>query len=206
MFEFLFPKKCVGCKKIGKYFCNKCVNKIQYRRGVIKPYELEGLVSGFVYKGMIKKAIKKFKFKYVTDLFDELMELFEKEFIKNEELIREWKEQKYVIVPVPLHKKRLNWRGFNQSQEIGRRLFEILKIEMNNNFLKRIKNTKAQSEIKDVEARKSNIKKAFGVQGKPPERVLLVDDVWTTGSTMKECAKVLRAGGVKKIWGVTVAH
>ena len=206
MYSWLFPKKCVGCNRKGKYFCDNCKRFIGRRQKVLRSKDIEGIVSVFRYKGVIKKGVKKFKFRQVTDLVDELMSLFEKELKRRKGIVNIWQSGNFVIVPVPLHKTRFKWRGFNQAEVVGDKMSKFLKLEKDNDLLGRVKNTKAQSEIKDARLRGRNIKGVFKLKGNVPKGVLLVDDVWTTGSTMKECAKILKSGGVKKVWGVTIAR
>ncbi|MGA7826601.1 MAG: ComF family protein [Geobacteraceae bacterium] len=112
------------------------------------------------------------------------------------------------VVPVPLHRRRLRERGFNQSQLIGRILAKNWKIPLSVNNLRRIRWTTPQTCLSAAE-RERNIKGAFDVamtdsfKGK---RLLLVDDVYTTGNTVSECAKTLRQSGAKEVHVVTVAR
>jgi len=112
------------------------------------------------------------------------------------------------IVTVPLHRRRLRERGFNQSQLIGRILAKSWEIPLSVHNLRRIRWTKPQTGLSAAE-RERNIRDAFEVampgrfKGK---RLLLVDDVYTTGSTVTECAKTLRQSGAKEVHVVTVAR
>lgn len=112
-----------------------------------------------------------------------------------------------LIVPVPLHKRRLMKRGFNQSSEIARFLATALAVPMSNEALARIRNTAPQTKLGHRE-RQTNIKGAFQgdsdlVRGK---RVLLTDDVYTTGATLKECARTLKNAGAKEITVLVLAR
>jgi ComF family protein len=112
------------------------------------------------------------------------------------------------IVPVPLHRRRLRERGFNQSQLIGQILAKSWKIPLSVHNLRRIRWTNPQTGLSATE-RERNIRGAFAVaapdrlEGK---RLLLVDDVYTTGSTVSECAKTLRQSGAKEVRVITVAR
>jgi ComF family protein len=112
------------------------------------------------------------------------------------------------IVPVPLHRRRLRERGFNQSQLIGRILAKSWEIPLSVHNLRRIRWTTPQTGLSAAE-RERNIRGAFAVV-KPDrlegKRLLLVDDVYTTGSTVTECAKTLRQSGAKEVYVVTVAR
>jgi ComF family protein len=110
-------------------------------------------------------------------------------------------------VPVPLSKKKLRWRGFNQAEEIAKELANFLKIPLISDCLIKTKETKDQVELSEKE-RKENVKGAFYIKNKEKiagKNVLLVDDVFTTGATMEEAAKVLNEAGSEKIVGVVVA-
>jgi len=100
------------------------------------------------------------------------------------------------VVPVPLHRRRLAWRGFNQSSELGRAVARTLGVPLWNHALTRTRYTQPQTRL-DHKERQANIKNAFAadrdtVRGK---RVLLVDDVYTTGATLRECARTLKRAG-----------
>ncbi|GAH54355.1 unnamed protein product, partial [marine sediment metagenome] len=111
-------------------------------------------------------------------------------------------------IPVPLHPKRKKKRGFNQAQIIAKELARIKGIELRDQMLLKIKNVPPQTSLR-VEERAENVSGAFGVakgdkiKGKV---VLLVDDVYTTGSTIRECSSVLRNAGVKEVKALTVAQ
>jgi ComF family protein len=113
-----------------------------------------------------------------------------------------------VIVPVPLHRKRLRQRGFNQSQLIANVLEKQWKVPLEVGNLRRIRWTEPQITL-DATARVANVKGAFAVEDAKKlkgKRVLLVDDVLTTGSTMRECAEALRDAGAEAVFAVTVAR
>lgn len=113
-----------------------------------------------------------------------------------------------VIIPVPLHHKRLRQRGFNQAILLGEIFAQKWRLPLLRNSLRRVRWTEPQVNLSAAE-RLENVKGAFAladivaVAGK---RVLLVDDVYTTGSTVKECAKVLKSGGAQSVTAITVAR
>ena len=112
------------------------------------------------------------------------------------------------LVPIPLSRKKLKERGFNQAQEIAKELSLSLKIPLLSDVLLKIKETSAQVELQGKD-RQENIKGVFVCQ-KPDliksKKIILIDDVFTTGATMEECARVLKTAGAKEVWGVTVAR
>ena len=116
--------------------------------------------------------------------------------------------QNSVLIPVPLDKKKLKSRGYNQSEELAKELSEVLQIPMISDNLIKIKNTKPQMELKKEE-REKNLGKAFKIKNSQTllgKKIFLVDDVYTTGSTMDECAKTLKEAGAKQVWGIAIAR
>ncbi len=229
--DFLFPKTCFGCGQWGEYLCNHCLNKIkinQERRCPVcgkpaiggkthpicqKRYTLDGLTSIFSYSGLLKKILKKLKYRFVFDVSQELIELFLSclgEDIVFSKIFSQNLQDSSLFIPVPLHLSRKRWRGFNQSELLGKMIAENLGINFVPNMLKRVKNTTPQTELKKKE-RQKNIKDAFKINEQfthlsiTHSPIILFDDVWTTGSTLRECAGVLKRNGARFIWGLTLA-
>lgn len=135
----------------------------------------------------------------------------------------------FILIPIPLNEKKLKWRGFNQAEEITKELSKFLnpvrdsgnkeslqkenisngvKVPLVSNCLLRVKNTYPQVEL-TAEARKENVKGIFICQNQKEifgKKILLVDDVYTTGATMEEAARILKESGAKEAWGVVVAR
>jgi ComF family protein len=225
IFNFLFPRTCLSCGKNGGYVCGKCVSKVRKIEQVCaycnkatidglthikcrKKPELDGLVSLWSYWGVIRKAILGLKYKFATDISKELTGHLAK-YLKDNSYVfsRDW-----VLIPIPLHKSRKNWRGFNQVEEIGKQLSEKMEWKYNNSILARSKKRPPQTDLKGEE-RKVNVKDVFTINPNiklTDQRInksfLLFDDVYTTGSTLKEAAKVLKKSGAKKVWGLTIAR
>lgn len=231
MLDFLFPRKCLGCNKTGYYFCSECRLKIRPIEFQICPVcekaspfgqthdwcqtrlSLSGFCSVFSYDGIIKEAIHKIKFRFATDLAKELWEITnsllagkkEKDFfLLNNFLVKE----KPIIIPVPLFWYKENFRGFNQAEIFGSFLARKYNLSLKNDLLVRCRPTQSQAGLSEKE-RKINIEKAFAT---PPNihnssfSILLVDDIWTTGSTLKTCGSFLKKVGRGKIWGFTLAR
>lgn len=218
LLDFLFPRRCLGCGQWGKYFCQECLKKIKLIERQICPvckklavsgkthprcqtkYSLNGLVSIFAYEGIIKQAIGKLKYKFITDLAEELIGLTSKHMSYSKSSI---------LIPVPLHPRRQRWRGFNQAELLGRILAEKFNWQVRTDILVRHKHTKPQVDLKGKE-RKKNIRGAFKITPKAKiknlKKVWLFDDVWTTGSTLRECGQVLKRAGAKEVWGLTLAR
>jgi ComF family protein len=163
---------------------------------------MDGLISIFEYQEPVARAVVDgVKYDFNKELVEVVLEDFS--FQTGEDFD--------YLVPVPLHYYRENWRGFNQAeliaQVIGSRMTNI-KLER---LLKRVRNTKQQVTMKTKEERETNIKNAFVVDSRwrrklKDKKVLLVDDVFTSGADMRECTKMLKKAGVAVVWGLSLAH
>mgnify|MGYP001382756019 CR=1 FL=1 len=200
LFDILFPKYCLSCNQEGEYFCLECKKK------PFKQWDGRLAVSGEKYfdalyclgdyeDEVLGTLIKTCKYRFVKELTIDLAKLLIKEISD--------KEYKGVIVPVPLSKRRERWRGFNQSEEIGRIVARELNLEYRDCLI-RIKHKKAQAKLSEKE-RQENMNGCFEARGEIPERVILIDDVITTGTTVNECSRVLKEKGTKYIIVLTMA-
>ena len=174
------------------------------------PHSIDGVFPSLVYKGIVKKLVYTFKYPpYITDLLSQLEALLYEGIIQKEGLHTILQKQP-VFVPIPLHKNKLRKRGYNQSALLAKALAKRFALPMIP-LLERNKDTKTQVGL-SKEERQKNIQNAFRIAPKYSgsikqyETVILVDDVVTSGSTLKECAKVLKRAGVKQVWAVTLAH
>ena len=144
-----------------------------------------------------------YRFKYAGR--KEYAEFYGKEMARRMvRLIKSWKPD--AIIPVPIHRKRRLQRGYNQAEEIAKVLGRELNLPVETRILKRVKNTIPQKLLGDLE-RQNNLKKAFniGVSSVKLKQVILVDDIFTTGSTLDACALTLRQAGVQKVYCVCAA-
>jgi ComF family protein len=162
------------------------------------------------YQDPLKGGIQKLKYRFVSDLASTLVNLLITYWARySPQFFEEIKKdpQNWIVVPVPLHIKRERWRGFNQAGLLGQMI--ALKLGLNYSpILKRTKYTTPQVGLKG-KLRYQNVKGAFTLNSKfmiHNSNILLIDDVWTTGSTLKECGSVLKRAGVKKVWAITLAR
>lgn len=205
--DILFPKVCFGCHKQGIYLCPDCLKKeeIVGQNYLPKstPY-LDGLISLFRYRGGVRKAILALKYKFASDIAKELG-VHAADVLKS----RSFPKGKKILLPIPVFKTRANWRGFNQAEEIGGHLATALDWQFKTDVLLKIKPTTPQTGLSEKE-RTENLKGSFAINPQAYvsdyPHILLFDDVWTTGSTLKEAGKVLKEKGVKKVWGITFAR
>ena len=192
----LFPQKCLGCKKENEILCPNCLLKISRPD---TPY-LNGVHIAANYQDLVlKKALWLLKYRGAKQLAKPLAELIKE---------RMWKKLEtgdWLIVPVPLSKNKLRHRGYNQAELIAKELSDNVRADI---LFKKF-HTKSQVEVKDKEERLANIIGSFAI--KNPEKIkgkkiILIDDVLTTGATMREAKKVLKQAGAKKVIGVVVAR
>jgi ComF family protein len=244
--NLLFPRFCVNCRKEGENLCQDCFSLIDLAQNCFCPFcrppkivlqgracpvcgknkTLSGLFAAASYKNSItKRLISQFKYEpFVKELAKTLASLIIQHFQLLDEHPPFFKDRAgFILMPVPLHKKRLKWRGFNQAEEIARHLSDFYKIPLISNVLLKIKETPAQVELsgsqrdkslfypslRSGKAREENVKSVFFCKDFEVirnKKILLVDDVFTTGATIKECARVLKDAGAKEVWGVAVAR
>jgi ComF family protein len=227
--DILFPRQCLGCGKKGQYFCLACLEKIKPKRppicpqcakqsilgtthaGCLRPQSLDGLVSVFSYAGIIKEAVKKLKYSFVTDLAEELIILTIRIVRKYEGKFWPRFGPGWTLGPVPLHPRRQRWRGFNQAELLGKILAAKMNWKFYPDLLVRHKYTMPQAKISDRKKRQTNIQGVFKVKPKSEfkisgRQIIVFDDIWTTGSTIRECGQVLKQKKASHVWGMTVAR
>jgi ComF family protein len=223
--DIIFPKICFGCQKEGTYLCQDCQSVLEISETSFclcqepirlpepgkcrkcRQNNLNGLYFAVPYRDVLaKKLIHQFKYEpYVKELSESLASLI----INHFQLIQKsFEQEKFILVPVPLTKKKLKQRGFNQSEEIAKEISKSLKLPLTSGCLFKEKETLSQMSL-SAETRRENVKGVFSLKNGElikDKKILLVDDVYTTGSTMEECAKILKEAGGKEVWGVAVAR
>ena len=192
----LFPQKCLGCKKENEILCSDCLLKINRPD---TPH-LNGIHIASNYQdAVLKKALWMLKYQGVKQLAKPLAELI------RERIWKKLETENWLVVPVPLSKNKLRHRGYNQAEMIAGELSGDVRADI---LFKKF-HTKSQVEVKNKEERLANIVGSFEI--KNPEtikgkKIILIDDVFTTGATMREAKKVLKEAGAKKVVGVVVAR
>jgi len=205
LWDWLFPPRCVACDARGAWLCPACLGRIKYfstswqlEEEDIAP--LQGAQAAAPLEGPLRAAIHQFKYQGVRVLAEVLGDILHKGWCVNP-----WPAE--VIVPVPLHPSRLRQRGYNQSAVLSRELSRRTGLPVAEAVLERIAPTRPQVGL-SAEERADNVRNAFSCvdPGLPHANVLLVDDVWTTGATMRACGQALLSGGVQAVWGLTLAR
>lgn len=218
--ELLFPGRCPVCdrpvKPAGALICKECVKKLKYVKEPVcmrcgkalrskeqeycfdcshKKQEYDRGVSLYEY-GSIRQTIYRFKYggrqEYAAFLGKEMARYLGRQILS-------WKPD--ALVPVPLHKKRLKKRGYNQAQLLAEELGRQLGLPVVNDWIFRVKNTQPQK-LLDGQKRQNNLKKAFiiGANDVKLDTIVIIDDIYTTGSTVNEIALLCRQHGVRKVY------
>jgi len=207
--DLIFPKKCILCGRGQSYFCQSCLNQ-QVRHSIKHlskiPY-CEGFLPLFKYNSLIKKGIAELKYKFVTDLVEELSDIFVKEIKTNfPQLLNYWQKNNFIFIPIPLHYYRQNWRGFNQSFLLAKSISQKLNLGYDQNIIIRSKNTIPQAKLSSRSLRHSNISSAFTcLTTQIPQNIILFDDVSTSQSTFKSAQNSLKLGEQNRCWFLSLA-
>lgn len=217
LLNILVPVNCTGCGEWGDYLCKRCTLRIQtipiqlchvckrpaylnLSHKECREYSyLDGVIVGFHYEHEIKKLIRDFKYNDELDIVNILSIMLAKQL-----------QQHYLdidmIVPVPMFIPKKWIRGYNQAELLAKKIGRLLSLPINN-VLVRKEATTAQSKLGKSD-RQNNLSNVFSVKTRlslKDKKVILIDDVMTTGATLEQCAKQLKAAGCANVYGVTVA-
>lgn len=210
----LICRKCITkLQPVSAPFCKTCGRPLEFADESVcdvcrkKPRFFDRGFALWIHDDAAKKVLYDLKFhnrKTNAEMIGFFMAL------QLRDLVRAWKPE--VILPVPLHKKRELDRGFNQAELIARQFsFRLealhrIRIPVERNYLLRAENTKPQRTL-DAKQRAANVSHAFSVSESkaPPQRVLLIDDIFTSGATIDGCARALKEAGVRRVYYLTVS-
>ena len=202
--KLIYPEVCGICNKIHKEnLCEECENKI--KKYQINKYNIKKnveMINIYKYDGIIREKIIEYKFQDKSYMY----KTFAKMILKNEKVCGFFKKYD-IIIPVPIHKKRKAQRGYNQVELIAKELSKNTHLKLENNVLIKQKNIISQSEL-NKNQRKQNVRDAFkiiNVEKIENKKVLLMDDIYTTGNTINECCKKLKKAKIEKIGILTIA-
>jgi len=198
LFDWVAPRRCAGCDAVAReVFCAAC--------GFPEPIEPESTDDGVPihalgrYDGALAEAIRRLKYAPCPALARPLGAALAPV------LERAAPEPNTVLVPVPLHPRRLVERGFNQSALVARALANEVGLRSRPLVLRRVRETAQQAEL-DRRARATNVSNAFALCAKAPSSAILIDDVVTTGATVGACIRVLTARGTRVLAIVALAR
>jgi ComF family protein len=185
----LSPAHCLCCAQpfpdsTSIHLCGNCLKR---------PPAFSIVHAAGLYQGCIKDAVHRLKYRNQVTLARPLGQLLGKIVEAAGDFVPD------CIVPVPLHPDRLRQRGYNQALEVARPIAQQLNVPINTGLLQRIRKTPPQQGLTAIE-RKNNLRNAFNLTTTPSaQRILLVDDVMTTGETVRECCRTLLVGGVREV-------
>jgi ComF family protein len=232
--DLLAPPRCAGCGELCREaFCERCLPQIETLDGPQCPRcghphpptapgwpmcgdcrehprpALRGARSVALHVGPLRQAILDFKFDNHRALAEPLGAMLGRRF--SNELARPHRlpfDDLTAIVPVVLHPARHSWRGFDQAKLLSRELSKHCDKPVWEDVLERIRNTRPQIELTQNQRAENmrgafEARKSFKLQG---ASLLLVDDVYTTGATLKEAAKALRSGGAQSVYALTLTR
>jgi ComF family protein len=219
----LFPIRCIGCGKFDIWVCDSCHTTLPLLTSqhcpICKTHEtingqicpmckkenantFDGIfVASYYHDMLLQKMIHLYKYRFIRDLSQPLALLLA-QAIQNSTL-----PTPDIIIPVPLHKRRERWRGFNQSAELANAL--DLHICLNTDILLRVRYTTPQVQMKNKIGRQENLSNAFVVTDElqiKNKNILLIDDVVTTGTTLHECSRTLKNAGAKSVFCLVLAR
>lgn len=203
LLDFFFPPHCVQCKSFGEYLCEKCLSN---QRFYTEPLDidvenpaLDELYACCTHTDGARQLTKAFKYRAAYKLTDTIAQLMVEHIPFPDDI--------ELFVPIPLHRSRQRQRGFNQAELLAKQLSRWFRIPCQTALI-RHKKTSPQAEL-NREQRLTHLQNAFVVNSKYSVKgkvVAVVDDVATTGTTLHEAAKVLKAHGAEKVYGVVFAH
>jgi ComF family protein len=229
---FLFPPQCRCCQTPldnddGIRICQPCWQKVELIRGDVctrcgyplsdvnpqrggycghcptRPVHFDSAHAAAAYDGALRSLIHALKFRFHEHLAS-FLALFLADLVDGR-----YHREVDLLVPVPLHWLRRRWREFNQSLLLAKALSERSGIPVGEHLLRRVRRTRPQSRTSGRAAKRRNVRGAFratDAKALRGTRVLLVDDIYTSGSTVNECARVLKVAGVRELHVVTVAR
>ena len=216
-YDFLFPRRCVGCGREGAFICPACRSRfvpieppfcslcgVPLAKGTLCPScadwkaSIDCIRSAFRFEGPAREAVHQLKYQNLRAIAPDLASLMLP-------VVNSLEIKCDVFVPVPLHPGRLRERGYNQSALLARELGRLTGLPVDEACLVRARNTRSQARTGSVIERRENVEGAFACanQDLKGRRVILLDDVATSGATLNAGAAALKAAGALSVCGVT---
>lgn len=204
--ELLFPEQCLSCKKKGEIFCQNCLAAARHKgeAETSLPFLDHLYVYGMYENKYLREALRRFKYHGTYGLANPFSHMLY-------ELIKphlSGLEQSTLILSIPIAPERRRSRGYNQAELLAKALSEKISLKTSGELLRKIRSTPSQTSLSGQE-RILNVKNSFAVTT-PEEiagkKIILVDDIVTTGATLSETARVLKEAGAKEVIGLVVAR
>ncbi len=198
--DVVFPPRCAACGRVDMRWCDRCEAQLAAwpvnKQSALTSDILE-IYATSLHDGLLAQAVHALKYQEMPHLAVPLAR-------RLANVLNTWRIQPDVIVPVPLHPQRQQERGYNQSALLAWELSALTDIPLRLDLVERTRYTRAQVGL-DRQNRLTNMADAFYAQNSDGLRVLIIDDVATTGATMTQCAQALRSAGSSQIYGLTVS-
>ena len=219
LLDLIFPPRCASCNQPGAWLCAGCLARVEWLSPPLclhcgeplpkggrcprwrqNPVLLDGLRSAAWHAGPLRSAIHHYKYRGQRILAEPLAGILLQAWLHDPPLTD-------LLLPVPLHPRRLRERGFNQATLLSHHLSQATAIPLDARSLQRRRYTAPQVELSGPR-RLANVEGAFVYRGPPLEgrAVCLIDDICTTGATLQACAAALREAGARSVWGFTLAR
>jgi ComF family protein len=212
LLDFLFPRKCINCRKFGGFLCPDCFSQLKYAEYYAGSQgSLDAVISVVAYNSIARELIRQLKYRpYLSGLGEIVSDIMNEGLAQDENFYRFIKQYRPAVIPIPLSAKRLRERGYNHAEILANYVAKYFGLKLEPGILIRAKDTKPQYKLKR-EARIKNVKDAFIIRQNPnspniPKAAILVDDLATTLATLNEAARVLKSAGVRRVMGVTFAR
>lgn len=215
--DLLFPLQCLGCRKWGQIICPACEAALlrlhspfclrcaqpgagrHCRSCENNPLATDGIRAPFLMGGALREAIYALKYRGLRAAAPQLGRMLAQH-------LAEHPIPGDVLVPVPLHPRRLRHRGYNQAALLAREVSCLTRLPVREDLLERRRDTPPQVRTATREQRQTNVRDSFASTSNVPGlAVVLVDDVTTTGSTFSAAAGALKAAGAASVWGLALA-
>lgn len=221
--DLLFPIECLNCKIEGDYLCTECFNELklndtEYQKRARANLRISNLkqiyIAGDYESSILSNLIIKYKYNFLSVLGKTLARFlivfWQQQISKNNLFdshgaLSNFQNSPLLVIPIPLSKKRLRWRGFNQAEIIAREFCLYFNYELNLN-LKRRKHKTPQAVLNEIK-RLENMESVFAWQGESliNKKIILIDDVVTTGATLNEAAQTLKNSGAQEVYALVLA-
>jgi len=196
-----------GLQRLEQPYCDTCAEPDTHGQCewcLEHPSKIDGIRAPYLFEGPVRDAVHRLKYQGWRVAAPELGGLLAT-YLEHHKFPAEMTEQ--ILVPVPLHPRRLRSRGYNQSHLLAKEAGKLLDLPVNDDLLKRAKDSPPQVEARSREQRRANVAGSFhasaGVAGRS---IVLIDDVATTGSTLMACAASLKDAGAANVWGLVLAR
>ena len=217
--DLFFPRWCISCGREGEYICLSCSQSLTRIMPPLCPKcgqpqpgatlcpscaswtaEIDGIRAPFQFDGVIRQAIHQLKYNNLRDMAGLLARLLS-DYLATSPVPGE------VLVPVPMHPKRLRERGYNQSLLLAQEMGRLTTLPVVADCLTRQHHALPQARTATVDERRSNVANAFACRDRSlkDKQVLLIDDVSTSGATLDACAGALKESGALSVWGLVLA-